>query len=149
MKSKTKKQTAFFFKILREDRTAPYVPQFKWPKNGVWTNPIRGELQACFNGYHLIRPRNLDCWLQNKNPPRGYRLFLVEAETEGMLQSINKVVVRRARIVKRISVSRALLGDKVWNGRALITKRKIGDLMQKEWNIVPKWRRTKSQSGKK
>lgn len=147
MKSKPEK-TAFFFKILKEDRSAPYVPRFKWPETGVWTKPIKGELRACSNGYHLMRPRDLAYWLKHKNPSRGYKLFLVEAEIKGMLRCISKVVVRRARIVKRISVSRKLLGKSVWRGRTRITKKEIENLMQEEWNIVPKWRKSKKEKVK-
>ena len=67
------------------------------PKNGdpgAWMPEIEGDLEPCVRGYHLCSFDNLLEWA-------GPTLY--EAEYEGEIISCdNKVVVRKARLVRRI-----------------------------------------------
>ena len=71
----------------------------KWhlPKGnrpGKWMPAIDGELEPCDNGYHLCRKKHLVKWLNTE---------IYEAEYRGeILRAHNKVVVREARLVRRV-----------------------------------------------
>jgi len=71
----------------------------KWhlPKGnrpGKWMPAIDGELEPCDNGYHLCRKKHLVEWLNAE---------IYEAEYRGeILRASNKVVVREARLVRRV-----------------------------------------------
>lgn len=89
-------KTRYFFKFLSNNRTGGYT-EYRWPGKGVWTKRLVGSLRLCKYGYHVLRPRDLHYWYTPNK-----RLFLVECETDDMKMGINKVVVRRARIVREI-----------------------------------------------
>ena len=43
-----------FYKVLRyRSRRAPIISFFVWPQPGVYTEPVKGKLKMCLNGYHL------------------------------------------------------------------------------------------------
>ena len=70
-----------------------HLPVGKRP--GKWMPKIEGELEPCRNGYHLARQRDLLDWL-------GPEIF--EAEYRGeIIEADNKVVVREARLLRRVS----------------------------------------------
>jgi len=96
----------YFFKILKHGRIAPYMTRFKWPRIGTWTLPIGGTLRNCQNGYHLLRPRDL-CWwdkLLEQIYHKESSLYLVETQGD-VLEWGDKVVARKARLVKRINLT--------------------------------------------
>lgn len=107
-------KTAYYFKILQRDKIGTHT-HYRWPKVGVWTKRIEGKLIPCKKGYHVLRPRDLKIWLRARLDNR-HALYLVEAEVSGRKTTSNKIVVRRARIVKRLplyKVKRKL--NKLWN----------------------------------
>jgi len=93
-------ENEMLFKIINEDGTPCHGGRGRWslPHNkqpGNWMPPVKGELIACENGYHLCREGNLIKWL-------GPAIF--EAEYRGeRLDTGNKVVVRQARLLRRLN----------------------------------------------
>lgn len=90
------------FKILKSDGYVCHgvgrwhLPQSDTP--GRWMPPIVGDLIPCQNGYHLCRAENILTWL-------GPAIF--EAEywawfREAIIFSDNKIVVRRARLLRQL-----------------------------------------------
>lgn len=97
-----------YLKVLNEDRSSYHGGQGVWPPEGEWTpepldrsgNP--GPLVPCGRGWHLIEPKDIVSWI-------GPALW--EAEYEGeIVHDTDKVVVRKARLVRRIEA---------WNTRTL------------------------------
>ena len=81
------------YKVLNEDMTSCNGGDATW-KFGEWMPVIDGELLPCVNGYHLCRREDLVEWL-------GEAIY--EAEYRGeMVKSDNKVVVREARIIRKL-----------------------------------------------
>lgn len=81
------------FKCLQKGRIGHYS-HFKWPKVGVWVE-VEGPLSLCKNGIHLCRKKDLTEWLQAE---------IYEAEYDGgeRIDANNKIVVRKARLTKRL-----------------------------------------------
>ena len=88
-----------FYKALNTDGTpcnggagpAWFLPTGNRP--GKWMPPIKGELVACENGYHLCRLKDMPRWL-------GPAIY--EAEYRGdSIKGGGKVVVRQARLISR------------------------------------------------
>lgn len=87
------------YKVLSENGAAYHGGMSKWnlPRDGRpgdWMPPIKGELVACENGYHLCCISDLTMWL-------GPAIF--EAEYRGERLDCDKVVVREARLLCKIS----------------------------------------------
>src|SRR5215218_1204368 len=88
-----------YYKVLEEDGSAR-LGVGKWPlpadgQPGEWL-AVSGKLVPCENGLHLCRPSDLPQWL-------GPAIFEAEADPEGeIIEARDKVVVRRARLVRRI-----------------------------------------------
>jgi hypothetical protein len=92
------------YKVLAEDGSACHGGTGKWhlPRRflgglvrlkGRWMPKIKGRLLPCVSGYHLCREEDILSWL-------GEAIF--EAEYRGERQDqTNKVVVRKARLVRR------------------------------------------------
>jgi hypothetical protein len=91
------------FKVLNEDGTAHHGGYGRWnlPTHnedntwhpGEWMPAIKGDLLPCQNGYHLAQDAQLLDWL-------GPAIY--EAEYDGeMMHADNKIVVRRARLLRR------------------------------------------------
>lgn len=99
MGAKTTK-TAFFFKWLKPNRHTPHTFT-KYPKPGHWTTRLKLPLRLCAHGYHLLRPREIFHFFNFRRA-----LWLVEAETYGMVEGRNKVVSRRVRLIRRIELSK-------------------------------------------
>jgi len=119
-------ETAYFFKFICQDsrrRGTGGFTSYRWPIN-QWTKRINGELVLCRRGYHLLRPRDLRIWMFANPRYWKAKLYLVKAETEGMVsveQKNNtsmtkygihtwwvpgKVAVRRARTIRQIAFTR-------------------------------------------
>ncbi len=88
------------YKFLNDDGNSPiqgqpwHLPEDDRPGKGKWMPPIKGKLIPCQNGYHALRPQDLVSWL---GP------VLYELEYSGcMVLSDDKVVVRRARLLRHI-----------------------------------------------
>ena len=87
------------YKFLTKSGTGP-LSNFKWPRPeadapGAWVE-AEGPLELCQNGVHVCRPLDLSYWLHDE---------LWETEVEGdQLDGIDCLVVRRARLVRRIDV---------------------------------------------
>jgi len=79
------------YKFLNENMTSTFQCH-DWKKG--WMPAIKGILVACENGYHLMREQDIIHWL-------GAVLWEVEYRGE-LLESSDKVVVREARLVKKI-----------------------------------------------
>ena len=65
----------------------------RWQK-GRWRS-VKGELVPCENGLHLCREQDLVLWVARS-------LWLAEHDGE-LLDAVDKVVVRRARVVERLA----------------------------------------------
>ncbi len=85
-----------YFKVLDKNGTGQYT-DFRWPlpngAMGEWVE-VEGELVVCQNGLHLCRSTDLVYWL-------GPQIFIAESSGE-ILESDNKTVHRRARLVRRL-----------------------------------------------
>jgi hypothetical protein len=109
-----------YYKVLREDGSAPYQTSFKWPlpkgrKPGDWVS-VQGPVQLCGNGLHLCAREDISRWVRDDN--EKFRVF--EAEGEGAVQiGADKVSFERARLVREVSV-RALITEWVREGKGYI-----------------------------
>jgi hypothetical protein len=84
--------TTALYKVLGNGQTSYHGGSGKWTKNR-WRS-ISGDLMPCENGLHLCRRQDLLTWL-------GPEIW--EAEYEGeLVEADDKVVVRRARIVRKL-----------------------------------------------
>jgi hypothetical protein len=84
---------AQFYKWLKADGSAP-IGRGKW-RPGKWRS-VEGELIPCENGLHLCRRQDL-------LPHISEQLWIAEADTAEMIEHEgNKIVVRRARILRRV-----------------------------------------------
>jgi hypothetical protein len=111
MSASTPSTNSVLLKVLNENGTTYHSGRGRWhlPKNGKpgrWMPVIKGDLEPCVNGYHLCRPADLIHWI-------GPAVF--EAEYDGKRvdvddQAETKVVVRRARLIRRLNG---------WNERTL------------------------------
>lgn len=81
-----------YYKFLSAGRIAAQSG-YQWPEPGTWTPAVKGNLVACENGYHLCRPRDLAYWIDAE---------LWEVEAKEIIESDNKIVARRARLVRRV-----------------------------------------------
>ena len=82
-----------YYKVLTEDLKSCNGGNSQWTL-GEWMPEIEGNLELCENGYHLCRREDLAHWL-------GEAIF--EAEYDGeIIEGDDKVVVRKARITRRI-----------------------------------------------
>lgn len=82
------------YKVLGKNGEAVNSGNGAWNRNGKWMPPIEGELIPCENGYHLCRREDLIDWF-------GPTIW--EAEHKGeIVEADNKVVVREARITKKL-----------------------------------------------
>lgn len=80
------------YKFLAASATGP-LSRFAWPAPGVWVEAA-GPLVPCKVGIHVCRPHELAHWIHDE---------LWELETEGdELEGIDCLIVRRARLVRRI-----------------------------------------------
>lgn len=59
-----------YFKVLRPDLTAPFVPSYQW-RIGKWQR-VKGPLSACENGLHCATSKQLARWIDG-NWPNGVR----------------------------------------------------------------------------
>jgi hypothetical protein len=84
--------TTALYKVLGNGQTSYHGGSGKWTKNR-WRS-VSGDLMPCENGLHLCRRQDLLTWL-------GPEIW--EAEYEGeLVDAKDKVVVRRARIVRKL-----------------------------------------------
>jgi len=81
------------YKVLNEDGSCCHSGSGKWHQNGKWMPKIKGKLIQCRNGYHLCRDEQILNWL-------GPTIWIAEHDGE-LLESDDKVVVRRARLVEK------------------------------------------------
>jgi len=98
------KPNNLYFKVLSLKRVAPYRRTFSWPPIGTWTQPIKGRLAACRNGYHLARPRDLFRWLDWDGDRLKSQIYLAEAASGPKVTAHSKIVVKKARLLKIIRV---------------------------------------------
>ena len=93
-----------YFKVLDADGSTIYADS-SWglprgDKPGRWEK-AKGELVVCKNGLHLCRREDLIHWL-------GPRIFEAEVGGGKLIESDQKVVVRKARLVRELDT---------WNDR--------------------------------
>ena len=81
------------YKVLGKDRQPYHGGQGQWPPAGEWLE-VDGPLILCEHGLHLCREKDLVSWL-------GPEIWEVEYEGE-IVEAENKVVVRKARLVRRL-----------------------------------------------
>jgi len=89
------------YKVLNKDGTPHHGGKGQWnlPARsddgtwapGEWMPEIQGDLEPCYNGYHLCRKNNLIRWL-------GPAIFVAEYRGE-MVEAVEKLVVREARLL--------------------------------------------------
>ncbi len=89
------------YKVLNKDGSAR-MGTGKWllPSHGhpgKWMPQIEGIVAPCQNGYHLCRPDDLIEWL-------GPATYVAETRGE-MVKSDNKIIVREARLIRRLQWS--------------------------------------------
>lgn len=82
-----------YLKFLGPDRTGRYSGH-RWPPKRRWTPTIE-TLEMCESGWHLCRWEDTSHWI-------NATLWVVEADTGGMLEGDDKVVVRRARLLDQV-----------------------------------------------
>jgi hypothetical protein len=82
------------WKVLGPDRKPCHHGTGQWPEPGEWLS-VEGEIEPCKNGLHLCRREDLVHWL-------GPEIWEVEADESEMVSQSDKVVVRRARLVRRL-----------------------------------------------
>ena len=84
-----------YYKVLGKGRGACNGGSGKWPRRGTWLE-AKGPLAPCQNGLHLCRLKDLVSWLNEEiwevEPAPGTETIVCD----------NKVVVRKARLVKQI-----------------------------------------------
>jgi len=84
-----------YYKVLGKGRGACNGGSGKWPRRGTWLE-AKGPLAPCQNGLHLCRLKDLVFWLNGEiwevEPAPGTETIVCD----------NKVVVRKARLVKQI-----------------------------------------------
>jgi hypothetical protein len=85
---------AKYWKVLNADRSVCHGGTGQWPAPGEWL-AVSGPLVACKRGLHLCRRGDLIQWL-------GPTIWEVEADETGMVVVEDKVVVRRARLVRQL-----------------------------------------------
>ena len=81
------------YKVLGKDRQPYHGGNGQWPLPGEWLE-VDGPLILCEHGLHLCREKDLVSWL-------GPEIWEVEYEGE-IVEAENKVVVRKARLVRRL-----------------------------------------------
>lgn len=91
----------YYLKFLGHDRQPCNGGSGQWPDPGVWTETIE-KLIPRKSGYHLCRKQDLFYWC---NAPA-----LWVAEAEGVVLSLDKVVAKRARLIRQVDE---------WNDRNL------------------------------
>jgi hypothetical protein len=90
--------TTPLYKITEKNGSCCNGGSGSWPlpagrKKGAWLE-VAGDLKPCSNGLHLCRPKDLLGWLNEE---------IYEAEYDGeIIECDGKVVVRRARLIRRI-----------------------------------------------
>jgi hypothetical protein len=104
------------YKFLRQGAIAPFSGH-EW-REGEWVT-VSGELEACSNGVHVCRRRDLPYWLADE-------LWLVDVDGE-RLELGQKLVVRRAQLRSRVKdwpnpVARDFALDCVWHVRDLAVR---------------------------
>jgi len=92
------------YKVLHSDGSCCNGGTGKWhlPKDkrpGKWMPTLKGDLNPCFHGYHLCRFDDLLSWLNEA-------IYEVEYDGE-LIKCDNKVVVRRARLVRKLKWDRS------------------------------------------
>ena len=93
------KNRALAYKVLGENGEAFHGGTGSWPlpkngKPGKWLF-VEGAIQPCVNGLHLCRRDDLVHWL-------GPTIWEVEYDTREVVEHDNKIVVRRARLLRRL-----------------------------------------------
>ena len=81
------------YKVLGEGQTSFHGGSGKWTKNR-WRS-VKGDIIPCENGLHLCRREDLLDWL-------GPVIWEAEADESELIEQRDKVVVRRARVVRRL-----------------------------------------------
>jgi len=90
-----------FYKVLHEDGRPRWGGSGIWSlpegdKPGEWMPPIEGRLVPCVRGYHLCRPNDLINWIDEC-------VFEVEWQGKDILEENDKVVVREARLLRKVA----------------------------------------------
>lgn len=87
----TKNQSKYYLKFLNEDRKPAYGGMGQWPVPGIWTEEIAPI--PCKQGWHLCRKKDLFLWTAQT---------LWVAEAEDVITDTDKVVARRAKLVRQV-----------------------------------------------
>ncbi len=82
------------YKWLTKSRTGGYS-EYRWPEAGKWTRRVKGDLEMCSNGYHLVTEAQIvGAYMQDE---------LWEVEYDGdRVDDDDKICVRRAKLIRRI-----------------------------------------------
>lgn len=104
------------YKFLDEGRVAPFTA-FRWPL-GEWVDT--GTVQACREGVHACRARDLPYWL-------GCELWEIELEGD-VTEQRRKVVAPRGRLIRRIEGWTPALLDSFVVDLLTRTRRRFGSV---------------------
>ena len=86
-----------FYKVLDPGRKPPYQGWYRWPLPGTATEPVKGRLVMCQNGYHIAtRKQLLDYWLS-----LGVKVWLAKPHGPVMTDGF-KCVCRSATLVRQV-----------------------------------------------
>ena len=83
-----------YYKVLGKNRMPCHGGEGQWPSPRTW-HEVGGELIPCQNGLHVVTKGHLVEWL-------GEEIWKVEVDKNEMVVCEDKIVVRRARLVKRL-----------------------------------------------
>jgi hypothetical protein len=83
-----------YYKCLNKSHSSPFVPNFKYPKKGVWTPKVK-NLIRCKSGYHVCEKKDLPEWLDHE---------IWEVEGKGQFQYWdNKGAFQQIRLVRKFN----------------------------------------------
>ena len=89
------------YKVLDEKSRSMHGGDAIWTP-GEWMPAVEGELEPCANGYHLCRASDLVNWLGPAIWVAEYRGERIDCDAPQTSRTETKVVVRQARIVRRL-----------------------------------------------
>ena len=83
-----------YYKTTKQNRNGTHT-SFQYPEIGEWTAPVKGNLEACENGYHFCTIEQLPIWVNAE-------IYEIEVDEE-ILECNDKCVARSIRLVKKLN----------------------------------------------
>lgn len=104
-----------YFKLLTDGNSAIWGTG-TWPEVGQWYDlgEDSGELESCYHGLHLTDENSLAYWLTFDGDSTEYfNIYEAEYEGECIRSDDNKIVVRKARLVRSLTVTEDMICEAV------------------------------------